>query len=306
MKALRIVGITLSLAGLIFFIVAVARSPEVLLRAAAAPFFWTSLLIGTVSIFCSLLLAALNWHMLLGVFGAGRPLALVGPVFLLTQIAKYLPGNVGHLVGRAVVLKSYGISISASTKAMIVETMTLLCVGFALVAVLLREWLVQALQLSGVSIWLTIGLLSIVMMTAAATLVFRGRIAPLIWQLLADLAASRRRLLAVGVVDLVNFGLNGLALWSSSALLFPDRQIGMLACLGVASASFLAGYVTPGSPGGIGVREATTVLLLYPTFFATEAAMLALLVRLAATLADLMGFALGVALLALRRNGIIS
>jgi len=305
-KALRIVGITLSLAGLVFFIAAVARSPEVLFRAATAPFFWTSLLIGTAAIFCSLLLAALNWHMLLGVFGVGRPLGLIGPVFLSTQIGKYLPGNVGHLVGRAVVLKSYDIPVSASTKAMIVEAIALLSVGFALVAVLLREWLLQALRFSGVATWLAVGLLSIVVVVTVAAIVFRSRIAPFIRQLLADLAASRKRLLAVGAIDLVNFGLNGLALWSSSGLLFPDKPIGMLACVGVASASFLAGYITPGSPGGIGVREATTVLLLYPTFSATEAATLALLLRLAATLADLMGFVLGIALLALRRTGSVS
>ncbi|WP_292469094.1 lysylphosphatidylglycerol synthase domain-containing protein [Mesorhizobium sp.] len=305
MKALRIVGIALSLAGLVFFIAAFARSPEVLIQAAVAPFFWSSLLIGTAAIFCSLLLAAFNWHMLLGVFGAGRTLALVGPVFLSTQIGKYLPGNVGHLIGRAVMLKSYEISVGASTKAMIVETMALLCVGFALAAMLLHEWVVKALQVMGDSMWLAIVLLSIAVVAMATTLAFRGRTAPFIRQLLADLAASRSRLLVVGAIDLVNFALNGLALWSAAALLFPDRQIGMLACLGVASASFLAGYITPGSPGGIGVREATTVLLLNPVFSATEAAMLALLIRLAATLADLIGFALGIALLALRGNRIV-
>lgn len=306
MKALRIVGIALSLAGLAFFIAAFARSPDVLIRAAVAPFFWSSLLIGTAAIFCSLLLATFNWHMLLGVFGVDRTLALVGPVFLSTQIGKYLPGNVGHLISRAVVLKSYDIPVGASTKAMIVETMALLCVGFALAAVLLHEWLVKALQLIGISMWLAMGLLSIAVIVIAATLAFRGRIALFVRQLLANLAASRRRLLVVGVIDLVNFALNGLALWSAAALSFPDRQISMLACVGVASASFLAGYITPGSPGGIGVREATTVVLLNPVFSASEAAVLALLIRLAATLSDLIGFALGIALLMLRRNRLVS
>lgn len=306
MKALRIVGIALSLAGLAFFIAAFARSPDVLIRAAVAPFFWSSLLIGTAAIFCSLLLATFNWHMLLGVFGADRTLALVGPVFLSTQIGKYLPGNVGHLISRAVVLKSYDIPVGASIKAMIVETMALLCVGFALAVVLLHEWLVKALQLIGVSMWLAMGLLSVAVIVIAAILAFRGRIALFVRQLLANLAASRRRLLVVGVIDLVNFALNGLALWSAAALSFPDRQISMLACVGVASASFLAGYITPGSPGGIGVREATTVVLLNPVFSASEAAVLALLVRLAATLSDLIGFALGIALLTLRRNRLVS
>lgn len=291
MTALRIIGIGLSLSGLALFIAAIVRSPGVLIDAAHTPAFWLSLLSAAASIFLSFMLSAYNWHILLTAFGANQPFRIVGSVFLITQIGKYLPGNVGHLIGRAMIMKSYAIPIGASAKAMLMETIALLVVGSGLVALLLHDWLFSQLRMFPALASFTLG--AIFLVSAIVAVYFRNWISELVEQMWMAAVASRSRFLAVAFIDLINFALNGLALWAAALMLYPDIPINFPTCLGVAAASFLIGYVTPGAPGGLGVREATTIILLTPIYGGAGSAALALVVRLGATLSDLIGFAVG-------------
>jgi uncharacterized membrane protein YbhN (UPF0104 family) len=52
------------------------------------------------------------------------------------------------------------------------------------------------------------------------------------------------------------------------------------------SLAWIVGYVTPGAPAGIGLREAVLVLGLSPALGESEALALALLYRLVTTIAD--------------------
>ncbi|CAN7418723.1 lysylphosphatidylglycerol synthase domain-containing protein [Mesorhizobium sp. LjNodule214] len=304
MRLLRYTGIGICLVGLVYFALAIARSPEALIRVVSEPTFACALVVATICTFVSLVCASIGWQLLLSMFGGRRPLTLVCAVFLATQIGKYAPGNIGHLVGRAAVLKAYDVPIGASSKAMLVEVVVLLATGVALVVAFMADWLLAVLGdvASRISITLITSALAIfgaMMIFAAAR--FRARLKPVLWQLWADLIASRKRLAAIALIDLACFALNGLALFAATRLLFPETTIEFVACLGVATASFLAGYVTPGAPGGIGVREATTILLLGPSVSTNEAALVALTVRLAATVADLIGFVAGNAMLQRRK-----
>lgn len=305
MKTLRYFGIALSVGGLLVFCLALVRDPDAVLAAASRPSFGYALLVSTVVIFVSLLLSTLNWHILLSVFDRDKPLGLVGSIFLVTQIGKYLPGNVGHLIGRAATLKSYEVSIGASSKAMLIEVVVLLMTGMAIVIAFLAGWLLAIFDGIAHSGYVAVVVSAVVIVGFVVGSVagrFQARLRRFFWQLWIDLIASRKRLAVVALIDIVNFALNGLALFFSSRLLFPEIPTGFIACLGIAAASFLAGYVTPGAPGGIGVREATTILLIGPKIGAGEAALVALAVRLAATIADLIGFAVGAAMLQRRKN----
>jgi uncharacterized membrane protein YbhN (UPF0104 family) len=62
------------------------------------------------------------------------------------------------------------------------------------------------------------------------------------------------------------------------------------------SLAWVVGFVVPGAPGGIGVREAVFVSLFAPTLGAGIAANLAIALRLITTLSDVVTFALASAL----------
>jgi hypothetical protein len=68
----------------------------------------------------------------------------------------------------------------------------------------------------------------------------------------------------------------------------------------VSAAAWLAGFVTPGAPGGLGVREAILVMALEGTLGKGGALAAAALFRAATTLGDV---ALYLAALVIRGNG---
>jgi hypothetical protein len=57
--------------------------------------------------------------------------------------------------------------------------------------------------------------------------------------------------------------------------------------------AWLAGYVVPGAPGGLGVREAMMVLLLSPILGAGTAVGLGVTLRVTTTVGDAVAFLIG-------------
>jgi uncharacterized membrane protein YbhN (UPF0104 family) len=57
------------------------------------------------------------------------------------------------------------------------------------------------------------------------------------------------------------------------------------------------GFVTPGAPAGLGVREAVLLLLLAHGMGAANASLLILTLRIATTLGDMLCFVIGLAMM---------
>ena len=82
------------------------------------------------------------------------------------------------------------------------------------------------------------------------------------------------------LVAILNQFLGGTPVWS---------EIGIVVA-GAAALAALAGLVTPGAPGGLGVREAVFVLTSGGTIGEEQALTLILLFRIVTTIADLVVF----------------
>ncbi|MDR9453948.1 MAG: lysylphosphatidylglycerol synthase domain-containing protein [Wenzhouxiangella sp.] len=204
-------------------------------------------LVGVVGVYVVLVgLQALAWWRLMqATTGTARCAASVG-IFALTQVAKYLPGNVGHFVFRYALTRATGAGRAATLTATALEPWLLLLAALVgLVALGNVDWP----TLWGWSPWWgwVLPLLALV-----------GAVVGLMW--------VRGR----GWID----GLNpaGLLLpWAlqltfvlASAGLFvqvlalhqPTPAPPVTEVLAAAVLAWLVGFVTPGSPGGLGVREA--------------------------------------------------
>lgn len=161
-------------------------------------------------------------------------------IVLGTQIAKYLPGNVFHYAGRMVHYKASGLQFSSSGIVLIHEIA--LVASTALVIGLLATFLPSLLTLSvlgmGMASWLI-------------PVVFGGRI----WRERRIELPSRRMLsgylLASGCYAI------GFVLSAAIYLLVLENvtRSETLPLLGASTLSWVAGFLTPGSPGGVGVRE---------------------------------------------------
>jgi uncharacterized membrane protein YbhN (UPF0104 family) len=60
--------------------------------------------------------------------------------------------------------------------------------------------------------------------------------------------------------------------------------------------SWLLGFITPGSPGGIGIREALLVTFLAPIYGNAIAIWLSIVLRIITTLGDGIAFLIGISL----------
>lgn len=216
----------------------------------------------------------------------GRTLCALMSAYGTSQLAKYLPGNVFHLVGRQVLGRTCGASQTelAAASMQEVAAMAVACGTLAVAA-----------DLAGTRHLLPLAEGIMVAALALGVVV------------LATLLASRRHFGPLG--RLVNPGAFLAALASHGFFLGGGAAIAwMLAApLGAESPSFgpllavwcwayLAGFVTPAAPGGIGVREAVFVALLPAAGNPEFGLALALALRLVSAVGDLLFAALAAAL----------
>lgn len=255
--------------------------------------------------FAAYAVLAVAWHLLLRAMGVEVALARSTGIYMTTQVAKYLPGNVGQHVGRVYLSTANGLPGMRVGMSMIVE-IVLVVAAACLLALPLAPQVLARLAASGTNGWL---LLAIASGVAACSVVvawhFRQHrfLALLIeharsaWRH-ANTGAGRRFLVGASVAVMVGMALAGaslatLALASGTAIT-PGAVATSIA---VFSAAWIAGFLAPGAPAGLGIREAILLTGLGPTFGAQAAVEIAILFRALSVTADLVALCVGALLL---------
>lgn len=279
---IRVAGLALMLAALVFVGREIAQSWETLAD-------WrpgtggTLALVGlTAGYALALLLTTEAWHRIVTLWSP-ETRRWTYASFLATAIAKYVPGNVVHLLGRALWLRGRGLSDRALGEATLLELAAApIGAGVALGALALL------LTPPGGAAW---------PLTLAADLAPFGPPALGLAGVLGALLLRRfrpdwplGRLLSIVALWSVFMGLLGTVFWAVLTLLAPVPWA-LAATAGVAG--WLVGYLTPGAPGGIGTREATLILLLGSTTPEGTAVLAAALFRLVTVAGDALAFAGG-------------
>jgi uncharacterized membrane protein YbhN (UPF0104 family) len=253
------------------------------------------------------LAATLAWLALMRCLGVPVSALSGSAIYLTAQFGKFLPGNVGHYVGRVVLAARKGYPASTVTLSMTLETLLLLVIA-AVLSLPFIGIVAQRLQ----SAWrdmptnrlLIVAVMLVVLGGVAAGFALRGwspRTSVQRWAAqVATAAGSRTALgwLTLSVLfSLATFCTSGLSLLALSAMSFHPHQV--IAMVGLYSVAWIVGVLTPGVPAGLGVREAVLVEGLTPVVGAGQAVSTALLFRLLTTLADVITFAIGMVLLRL-------
>ncbi|KGQ20808.1 putative transmembrane protein HieC [Lysobacter dokdonensis DS-58] len=243
------------------------------------------------------------WRALLRALGvASAPPRTVLRIFCLTQIAKYVPGNIGHHVGRVALARS-ALGIPAATTALSILHEGALVVAAAVI-VGVASYAVPHTASAHDHIGLLIaallggfGVLALVNRHRTALAgnggsAWRGfvlRAAPT-WP------AVRRALPCYVFVHVAN----GVAV-ACIASAFMPMDLPTFALLARAYAlSWVLGFLLPGAPGGLGVRESAFVLLASPACPPDVVLAVATLSRIGNIAADLLIFLAGGALSAMQ------
>lgn len=196
---------------------------------------------------------------------------------LRSQLAKYLPGNVFHFAYRHVAARREGLGHRALGGALALESLLLVAAAATLASGVVADprldtlapwlrWVVQAAPLAAIAVAL-VGSFALRRFGSGA-----GR--------------PSRVLATLVVVLLIDAAFFVLA---ACALRLLCQQPGLLpfaAWCGWLALAWIAGYVTPGAPGGLGLREAVLVLGLGPVLGETEAIAIAFAYRFVTVGAD--------------------
>jgi hypothetical protein len=94
----------------------------------------------------------------------------------------------------------------------------------------------------------------------------------------------------------------GVGLILLASMMLSDAPLDPWLLVSACALAWVVGFVTPGAPGGLGVREALLVVMLAPLFTAASASILVIALRMATTLADLFCFVAGWLLLPKRKR----
>ena len=258
-------------------------------------FTWQTVLVAILSV-CTVVLTHFFgthvWRLLMSDQNHRVPTRLAVQVFFISQLGKYLPGNVGQFLGRGVLAKSTGIPVGVAVGTAVFEGIWNLVIGLTLA--LLSTWVLYdlvtvhsvnpafgakagwLLALALVLPWLSVKVLNAVLPNLSRK-VGGGELLRL---------PRLRTSLLVSLLILINFMMLGYVLKLQAEVFFAAPDVDWLSITLLFSSAWVAGYVVPGAPGGLGVREAMMVVLLTPLTGAPVATGLAVSMRLTSLLGD--------------------
>jgi hypothetical protein len=209
--------------------------------------------------------SAVVWGWILREFQQVFPLKWAIQVFLKTNIAKYLPGNVWHFYGRVAASQTQGLSVGAATLSVVLEPLMMAASALAIAVTSTQVegmWGIQLPILLLVLVGIHPRILNpIIHWLGRLKIKVRNQTdpSPAAFQL------QRYPLLPL-LGELIFVGLRGMgflvAFWAFQSV--PAAQIPLV--ISAFSFAWLLGLVVPGAPGGMGVFEATTLAFLDEPF----------------------------------------
>jgi glycosyltransferase 2 family protein len=233
------------------------------------------------------------WYQLLSPGGSTASLRSHHVVYSRTQIAKYLPGNVFHLVGRQVMGRRLGHGQGRLALASLLEALLLVLTAAALSLPIVLQWFDEG------PLWI-LALAGPVLALIAARWARRHDLP------LRDLATGAGHGSALAILRLLRAAFLYAVFFLVVAAIFwvlalsvgdPGRpSIDFAASVSVVALAWLVGFATPGSSAGIGVREVVLIAALEGSLGAPASGLIALALRLVTIAGDVVFFALGMML----------
>jgi hypothetical protein len=176
-------------------------------------------------------------------------------VYLKTNLAKYLPGNVWHFSGRIWAVTDAGGSLGAATVSVLLEP--LLMAAAALLIALLgaqqQNWGLQVLSLAVILLGVHPRILNLIIQLFSR---FKGKATD------AAVFQIKHYPLLPLLGELVFLGLRGTGFLFTLLAVTSVSSSQTALVFSAFSFAWLLGLIIPGAPGGIGVFEATAIALL--------------------------------------------
>jgi len=243
---------------------------------------------------------ALAWRGMLNGLGVLRTTRELIAILGITQFAKYVPGNVAQYMGRVGMCLARGIPARAIAATTVLETLLLIAAA-GVVGVGTGIWSGIGLQMVRHHVSRLFLVAILVGLVASGLVVFRGlaprlakRFSPGHAHLLeGDLFPPQRKMVHAFILYCGLYLAVGIGLVVLAHLLLPNYRHDDWLLIAAFSLAWVVGFVTPGAPAGLGIREGLLLLMLAPMYSAAPAGVLVIALRIATTLGDALLFGAG-------------
>lgn len=297
----RVVGIVLVLLASIYFIGVVSRYAENLPSIS-----WdinTIAALGGASLVYILGLGVgiLVWYLLLMGVGESPSLTETGAIFTVSQFSKYIPGNIAQHVSRLAISTARGWDAARVLLTMVIEaSWAVLASSFlAFIALILFDSSTSVLDISLPSPLQLIALVCFVILLPIAAYILLRNIIPRYFPRLSSLSRmsfpSLPLLVLCFILGLFGFVLQGVLITILAKGIFNAASVNFWVITGIFAVAWVAGFLTPGAPAGLGIREAVLVAGLTPIYGGGVALGITIAARLVTTMTDGAAFLLGLA-----------
>ena len=250
------------------------------------------------------------WARLLSAQGESWPASWLTAVLAVTQMAKYLPGNIAQHAGRAGLAMREGMPGRALAVTVLQETLLAVAasviVGVSMLAASapglgqLPEGVWPVLAWVAPILLLSILLLSTVQLSPARLASSPARAMRMLGKA-GGLPGARIALPALAAYSF-NYVLIGAGLWLLARSANLPATLDLPLVTAAFALSWLLGFLAPGAPAGLGVREGILVVLLAGVASEGELLAFVLLARVTTMLGDVINFLLGSLWLSLTRR----
>lgn len=292
-KAIKVIGNLLMLLSIVFIVKFIAEADIDFktfteLRVLAGAF-----LLG-VSIAAGNVMLALAWKTNLEMF-TDVPIhaTQIIKIYTRSNLSRYIPGNVMHLATRNILGKELGLSQKDMAVSSIVEIIlqvaTVAALILSLVAKTLYATVSQAIADGMIrSEWLIIVAVGILIVISVLTWMLKKR-----RRLFASLKSAN--ILKSALLYAIFFSINALSFLAMVYLLDNTGLAGytLSNVAGFYLIAWFLGFITPGAPGGLGIREYVLLLLLSPVFGDSAVLLFAVSMRIVTIMGDGFAFAFG-------------
>jgi uncharacterized membrane protein YbhN (UPF0104 family) len=236
----------------------------------------------------SVLLGAAWWRLLAW---AGETIAHKGichGIYGRAQLAKYVPGNVFSFVGRQVLGHRAGLSHWGLAAASVLEIAgQLLAAGLIGMTGYRTSWHLPAGH--GLPL-LTLLLIAALLAACLAVVVLRKRENAASLKFMQRPVKDYVRLVIIFGLYVPFFVIAGTILWFVIQGVADHSRIEWTYVLSISAVAWLLGFVVPGAPGGIGVRDAILIVGLTPAIGGYAASAATVAYRVVTVLGDILYF----------------
>jgi hypothetical protein len=233
------------------------------------------LTVGFLLYLISHLSTGLAWPMAMRQIGTPIAIKDALQVGLVTQVGKYFPGNVAHYVGRGALATQFGVSIKSSGISTAIELGSAI-VAMAAVAgagLLINPKLLDMAERLPTPILVVAFLVTAVIIGGSIWLILNG--------------AKPGQLAAPIACLAISGALSGLSLYAVGHA-FGFTNLTISTAVTTFAVAWVLGLIVPGSPAGLGVREAALLAMLSPIIGSAGAIIISITHRIVTSMADML------------------